>query len=264
MRLQFALILLLSAGATLSNSSNSNSSLAQLEHSLIDKPECKELQSLCAHLKQTDNVSVLECVSTFSSSQLEAVPDKCQHALWVQQRTMQSEKWVTDQLIPKHCGAQKQQISSCGNAVSLWSCIHERAMRMEHSSECRTYILRSIATLFPDFDQLGDFLNVCGSQIEQLECGRLNLERRSMSQLETVQCLQETAADALDAKCKAELNTIEQQRKDLEFFEACGDDWRRLCGQVSKIKNTGFCCTLLFYFLKYICRYLKKCFNLYF
>ncbi|XP_011202918.2 Golgi apparatus protein 1 isoform X1 [Bactrocera dorsalis] len=242
MRLQFALVLLLSTGATLSNSSNSSSSIAQLEHSLIDRPECKELQSLCAHLKQTDNVSVLECVSTFSSSQLEAVPDKCQHALWVQQRTMQTEKWVTDQLIPQHCGAQKQQLTSCGNAVSLWSCIHERAMRMEHSSECRAYILRSIATLFPDFDQLGAFLNGCGSQIEQLECGRLNLERRSMSQIETVQCLQETAADALDVKCKEELNTMEQQRKDLEFFEACGDDWRRLCGQETAGTAAAFKC----------------------
>ncbi|XP_037814855.1 Golgi apparatus protein 1 isoform X1 [Lucilia sericata] len=208
-----------------------DANLASKDHSLIDNHDCEELKTLCTHIKTTDNLAILECVSTFTSSQLEAMPDKCQHAIWQETKEMIRAKWVEDNLLKRQCAKERDSLESCINAVDIWTCIKDRALQLEHGNKCRSYIKRVHAVFFPDFENLGDFFNSCSTEIDQLECGRLNIEHKPISQLETVDCLQQTGADILGQPCKLSIARIELQEADLKFFEICSVDLKNLCPQ---------------------------------
>lgn len=51
---------------------------------LIDEPACPEIRSLCSDVPAGggDEQRTLECVQTFLASQIEALSDECQHAIW--------------------------------------------------------------------------------------------------------------------------------------------------------------------------------------
>lgn len=50
---------------------------------LIDEPSCTDIRSVCVNLSpHADDLQTLECVQTFLSSQIEALSDDCQHAIW--------------------------------------------------------------------------------------------------------------------------------------------------------------------------------------
>lgn len=54
---------------------------------LIDEPACPEIRQLCTEHVGLDATPLnekrtLECIQTFLSSQLEALSDECQHAIW--------------------------------------------------------------------------------------------------------------------------------------------------------------------------------------
>lgn len=206
-----------------------NANAAARDHTLIDNHDCEDLKTLCTHIKSTDNLSVLECVATFTSSQLEGLSDKCQHAVWHETKELLNNKWLEDNLLQRTCMKEKDKLESCINAVDVWSCIKDRAQIMEHGNKCRTFIKRVSAILFPDYDNLGDFFNSCSMELQQLECGRLNTERRPISQLETAECLMQTGADVLGQPCKAAVVRIEQQNEDLRFFDICSEDLKHLC-----------------------------------
>lgn len=206
-----------------------NANAAARDHTLIDNHDCEDLKTLCTHIKSTDNLSVLECVATFTSSQLEGLSDKCQHAVWHETKELLNNKWLEDNLLQRTCMKEKDKLESCINAVDVWSCIKDRAQLMEHGNKCRTFIKRVSAILFPDYDNLGDFFNSCSMELQQLECGRLNTERRPISQLETAECLMQTGADVLGQPCKAAVARIEQQNEDLRFFDICSEDLKHLC-----------------------------------
>lgn len=50
---------------------------------LINEPACKEIKNLCNTLPvDADDLTVLECVQTFLTSQIESLSDECQHVIW--------------------------------------------------------------------------------------------------------------------------------------------------------------------------------------
>ncbi|XP_075159778.1 Golgi apparatus protein 1 isoform X2 [Haematobia irritans] len=214
------------------------------DHTLIDNHECEDLKAPCSHIKSTDNLSVLECVGTFTSSQIEALSDKCQHAIWFETKEMLKGRWIEDNLLKKQpCQKDRDKLDSCLNAVDVWSCIKERAAQnMEHGNKCRSYIKRIVAVFFADYENLGEFFNSCATELQQLECGRLNIEHKPLSQLETAECLSQTGADVLGQPCRAAIERIDQQHEDLRFFEVCAEDLKHLCPQESPGTPGGFKC----------------------
>ncbi|XP_061387382.1 Golgi apparatus protein 1-like, partial [Musca vetustissima] len=152
-----------------------------------------------------------------------------QHAVWHETKELLNNKWIEENFLKKTCMKERDKLESCINAVDIWSCIKDRAQLMEHGNKCRSYIKRVSVVLFPDFDNLGDFFNSCSMELQQLECGRLNIEHRSISQLETAECLLQTGADVLGQPCKAAVARIEQQNEDLRFFDICSEDLKHLC-----------------------------------
>ncbi len=50
---------------------------------LINEPACKEIRNLCSNIPaDADDLTVLECIQTFLTSQIESLPDECQHSIW--------------------------------------------------------------------------------------------------------------------------------------------------------------------------------------
>ncbi|XP_017863983.1 PREDICTED: Golgi apparatus protein 1 isoform X2 [Drosophila arizonae] len=212
---------------------NSKATAAQL-HSIIDLPGCKDLQNYCTHLKSTDNLAMLECALSFSSSQLEALPDDCQHALWLQQRQLQLNSWVEHIFLPSYCADEQTKLLTCLNSVDLWSCLEDKRQQLPQSSGCQQQLRRAYTSLGQDYASIGDFYAACGGQVEQLKCGRMNIEHlpSMLSQLGTAQCLVAHASQStMDINCKVAINAIEQQRGMLELFRVCSGDLTALCPQ---------------------------------
>ncbi|EDW18737.1 Golgi apparatus protein 1 isoform X2 [Drosophila mojavensis] len=212
---------------------NSKATAAQL-HSIIDLPGCKDLQNYCTHLKSTDNLAMLECALSFSSSQLEALPDDCQHALWLQQRQLQLNSWVEHIFLPSYCADEQTKLLTCLNSVDLWSCLEDKRQQLPQSSGCQQQLRRAYTSLGQDYASIGDFYAACGGQVEQLKCGRMNVEHlpSMLSQLGTAQCLVAHASQStMDINCKVAINAIEQQRGMLELFRVCTGDLTALCPQ---------------------------------
>jgi len=211
---------------------------AKAVHSIIDLAECQDLKKLCTHHKSTDNLSMLECALTFSSSQLEELPEGCQHALWLQQRQLQLPAWMESSFLPSYCSAEKSKLESCLNAVHLWSCLEQQRLKLPQSNACHQHLRRAYESLGQDYSAVDEFYTACGAVVEEHKCGRLNIDHLPsvLSQLGTVQCLQSSdVKSSLEPICQAAINSIELQRGMLELFRVCQEDLTSLCSQVSGI-----------------------------
>ncbi|SPP77134.1 Golgi apparatus protein 1 isoform X1 [Drosophila guanche] len=203
-------------------------------HSIIDLPECQDLKKFCTHQASTDNLSMLECALTFSSSQLEALPEICQHALWMQQRQLQLPAWIENTLLPTYCPEERPKLETCLNSVYMWKCLNEQRLQLPQSNTCQQHLRRAYNALGHDYSNVDEFYVACSSLVEHHKCGRLNVEHLPslLSQLGTVQCLRSTAQkSSIEPTCMSAMNAIELQRGMLELFRACAEDLSSLCSQ---------------------------------
>uniref|UniRef100_A0A1A9W503 Golgi apparatus protein 1 n=1 Tax=Glossina brevipalpis TaxID=37001 RepID=A0A1A9W503_9MUSC len=219
-----------------------NAKVLKSEESILGNVACAKLRTLCSDLEGADNLDILECIGGFTSNKLDALPDKCHHAVWQETASMLSAKWIKDRILSKECVKDSKQFDLCVDRPDVWDCISQRSEKFDYDNKCRVYIKRALAVLFPDYKSLSDFFNTCSAEIQQLACGRLNVEYKGTSQLKTVQCLQENGAEMVGQSCKAAISRIEQQHEDLLFFETCAQDLQRLCPQESSGTPSAFKC----------------------
>lgn len=209
---------------------------AQAMHSIIDLADCQDLKKLCTHQKSTDNLSMLECALTFSSSQLEELPEPCQHELWLQQRQLQLPSWMENSFLPTYCPSEQSKLESCLNSVHLWSCLDQERLKLPQNNACHQHLRRGYESLGQDYSAVDEFYTACSSLVEEHKCGRLNIDHLPsvLSQLGTVQCLQSSAdKSSIEPVCMSAISSIELQRGMLELFRVCHNDLSSLCSQVS-------------------------------
>ncbi|ALC45102.1 Glg1 [Drosophila busckii] len=227
---------------------SNNAAAAQQLHSIVDLPECQDLRKYCTHQTTSDNLAMLECALSFSSSQVEALPDRCQHALWLQQRQLQSSTWLEQTLLPTYCAAEQSKLVTCFNAVDMWSCLEDQRQQLPQSNSCQQLLRRAYATLGQDYASVTEFYSACGSLVESQQCGRMNVEHlhAQLSQLGTAQCLMAHSSQAkpIDISCKLAITGIEQQHTMLELMRVCADEHAALCGQESHSPAAGYKCLI--------------------
>lgn len=205
---------------------------------LIDEPACAEIKSLCAELRPgTDDLTVLECVQTFLNSQLEALSDGCQHAIWSHTSDLMDDSSVMH-LTQSNCSADFAHFTCKPTSKEPG---HFLACVLDHRDEIKTPACRSLVqrlewVAFSDFRLIGSFVHDCESDIEFNGCGRLNPDRNTLSQGETLACLQ-SHIESLSKECKrGVLRLSELQadnvRLDRKLFIACSKDSHRLCGDL--------------------------------
>lgn len=70
---------------------------------LIDEKHCPEIRNLCSHLRDgNDDLSVLECVQTFLTNQIETISDDCHHTIWTHTKDIMTDGVVL-KLVEKPC-----------------------------------------------------------------------------------------------------------------------------------------------------------------
>lgn len=70
---------------------------------LIDEKQCPEIRNLCSNLRDgNDDLSVLECVQTFLTNQIEAISDDCHHSIWTHTKDIMSDGVVL-KLVEQPC-----------------------------------------------------------------------------------------------------------------------------------------------------------------
>lgn len=69
---------------------------------LIDEKQCPEVRNLCNSHDNIDDLSVLECIQTFLTNQIESISDDCQHTIWRHTKDIMSDAVVL-RLVEKPC-----------------------------------------------------------------------------------------------------------------------------------------------------------------
>lgn len=200
---------------------------------LIDEPACPELKS-CNDLRSgTDDLYVLECIQTFLSSQIESISEQCQHVIWTHTSDLLNDASVV-KLTQKNCSSDLDKLNCkvTNEPGHYLACVLDHRENIQNVA-CRGLVQRLEWVAFSDFRLIGSFVHDCEADIEENACGRLNTDRNTLSQGETLACLQ-SHIDTLHKECKKGVLKLSELQADnvkldRQLFIACTKDARRLC-----------------------------------
>lgn len=201
---------------------------------LIDEPACQEIRNLCSNLRSgADDLLVLECIQTFLTSQIEALSDECQHVIWSHTSDLMDDASVI-KITQKNCGNDFLKIGCKATKEKG----HMLACVLDHRDEiknvgCRGLLQRLEWVAFSDFRLIGTFVRDCEMDIETHGCGRLSIDRNTLSQGETLACLQ-VHIDTLKKECKKGILHLSEMQADnvkldRQLYIACTNDLRHFC-----------------------------------
>lgn len=204
---------------------------------LINEPACREIRNLCSKLSDDANdLEVLKCVQTFLTSQIESLSDECQHSIWSHTSELLEDDNVA-KLTQKLCANDLPKLGCKANNEPghLLACLLDHHNDIK-SAGCRNVIQELELVAFSDFRLIGPFVRDCEDDIEANGCGRLSTDRNTLSQGETLACLQ-SKIDDLTKECrKGVLRLSELQsdnvRLDKKLFLACTADAQRFCPDI--------------------------------
>lgn len=201
---------------------------------LIDEPACQEIRNLCSNLRPgAEDLSVLECVQTFLTSQIEALSDECQHAIWSHTSDLMDDA-IVSKITQKGCGSDLTKIGCKVTAEPghMLACILDHRDDIKNVG-CRGLLQRLEWVVFSDFRLIGPFVRDCESDIDTHGCGRLSIDRNTLSQGETLACLQ-AHIDSLKKDCKKGILHLSELQADnvkldRQLYIACTNDLRQFC-----------------------------------
>lgn len=213
---------------------NNRAAVIASNDKLYDDPVCHEIRNLCTNLKPgAEDLQTLECIQTFMSAQIEALSDQCQHAIWTHTTALMDDKSIS-RLTQKSCGADVERLNChiTEEPGNFLACILDHREEIKNPP-CLGQLQRLEWVAFSDFRLIGTFVKGCQSDIDQYGCGRLTVDRNTLSQGETLACLQ-THIDGLKKECrKGILHLSEIQadnvKLDRQLFIACTNDVSRFC-----------------------------------
>lgn len=209
---------------------------------LFDEKQCPEIRNLCNHLGDTiDDLSVLECIQTFLTTQIENISDECQHTIWSHTNDLINDVNVL-KISQKACITAKNTFAwdtnagtnvghESGNVLAKMLDVKDQITQ----NACVALINRLEAVAFADFRLIGPFVHHCSNDIETLACGRFHLDRNVLSQGETLACLQ-GHIDTLSQNCKRSITHLSEfqadnVKLDRPLFLACKDDVAQFCAE---------------------------------
>lgn len=113
---------------------------------------------------------------------------------------------------------------------------------------CIAQLQRIEWVAFSDFRLIGSFMHDCESDIGRHSCGRLNPDRQTVSQGETLACLQ-THIDQLQHQCREGVLRLSEYQADnvkldRQLFIACAPDARHFCADLRPGTGAVYKCLL--------------------
>lgn len=197
----------------------------------LDVSGCALYHKLCSHLD--DDLAVLSCAlnASYNKTQLSVV---CQHKLWSYQAELLDNDFVEYKL--KEPCQDEPVITNCltssvTNEYKI-DCVLKKKSSVRNK-KCWRMINKIESLVFNDWQIIGNFLKNCYDDIEAHSCGRIPMSPRSLSQKETLKCLQEKDVNPRP-ECLAEITALEEMKYDsLQLdkiiFAACNLDQKNFC-----------------------------------
>ncbi|XP_014362767.2 Golgi apparatus protein 1 [Papilio machaon] len=195
----------------------------------VDLGGCGNIQKECSSLR--DDLNILSCALNATRNNKTQASLLCQHKVWMHQAELLDNAYI-DYKIKEPC-QDEAAIIDCLNPSDLSiDCILKRKPSVKDKT-CLNLIDKIELLIFNDWLITGNFLRHCFDDINTYSCGRIPTDLRSMSQSQTLNCLQ-GLVENLRPECQSEiivLNELKYNTIQLDkiVFAACNVDGKNFC-----------------------------------
>ncbi|CAF1086846.1 unnamed protein product [Adineta steineri] len=197
------------------------------------------------------NLKVLQCVDELDNA-VNLISKDCQHHIYSFKYNMTHDPRFDD-AAQRQCSKDIKLLDECEEFVGkrgsgrLVSCLYDRLGNITEPS-CRYFINQMQAVVFNDWTLSEYMVDACMSDINKLECGRLDDDNKAIphEQGAVIACLSQKYAQLL-GPCKKEIFRLAEMQSDdyhldRALFYACRDDRERLCSQVQSGNGRVYRC----------------------
>lgn len=197
----------------------------------LDVSDCSLYHKLCSHLD--DDLAILSC-SLNASYNKTLVASNCQHKIWTHRNDLLDNAYLDYKLsMPSQPCQDEAAILNCLKASDhAMDCILKRKPGV-HDKNCWRMINKIESLIFNDWQITSSFLKNCYDDIQAHTCGRIPPDPKSLSQSQTLKCLQSKEQN-LRPECISEINVLDDMKYstlqlDKLIFAACNVDQRNFC-----------------------------------
>lgn len=193
-----------------------------------DASQCALYHKLCSHLD--DHFALLSCTLNSSYNKTQ-IPSVCQQQLWERLTDLIDNNFLFTKL--KTVCQTDMLISNClGPTDYTIDCLLKRKPSATDKN-CLRLINKIESLLFNDWQITENFITKCFNDIKSHTCGRIPPDSKSLSQTETLKCLQ-TFEQTVTPECQSEmtgLNEIKYTTLQLDkiVFAACNIEQKSFC-----------------------------------
>lgn len=197
----------------------------------LDVSDCSLYHKLCSHLE--DDLAILSC-SLNASYNKTLVASNCQHKIWTHQNYLLDNAYLDYKLsMPSKPCQDEPTVLSCIKASDhSMDCILKKKSGITNKN-CWRIMNKIESLIFNDWQITGTFLKNCYDDIQAHACGRIPADAKSLSQSQTLKCLQSNE-QKLRPECTLEINVLEDMKYDTLqldkiIFAACNVDQKTFC-----------------------------------
>ncbi|CAG9121359.1 unnamed protein product [Plutella xylostella] len=190
--------------------------------------ECaKVLEKQCSQLEE--DLAFLKCFYTSTSNKTHD-SHHCQHVIWTLKTDILDNDFLSYKL--KEPCQDEPAISDCITSEVAIDCVLKKKPSVKDRN-CRSIINRLENFIFNDWQITTNFLKRCMYDIQTNTCGRIPGDPRSLSQIDTLKCLQ-TKEQSLRPQCQAEVTVLREMKYntlqlDKVVFAACNLEQKSFC-----------------------------------
>ncbi|XP_068621260.1 Golgi apparatus protein 1 [Battus philenor] len=195
----------------------------------VDLNDCGFIEKQCSHFH--DDLTILSCALNATHNNKTQASLVCQHKLWMHQAKLLSNEYI-DSKIKEPCREELAIIDCLIPTELSIDCVLKRKPSIKDKI-CWNVIDNIESLIFNDWQITGDFLRNCYDDINAYNCGRIPTDFKSMSQSQTLKCLQSQIQN-LRPECQSEIVVLNEMKYstlqlDKIVFAACNLDLKNYC-----------------------------------
>ncbi|XP_047987444.1 Golgi apparatus protein 1 [Leguminivora glycinivorella] len=194
----------------------------------LDLSGCGLFEQQCAQLE--DDLAILSCALTTARNNKTQALSTCQHQVWSHQAELIDNTYINYKL--KQPCQDELLIMDCLNPSEVAiDCVLKKKASVKNRS-CWRMINKIESMIFNDWQIIDSFLKACNDDIQAYTCGRIPPDFRSLSQSQTLKCLE--TKETLKPECNAEITALKELKystlqMDKIVFVACNLDHKTFC-----------------------------------
>ncbi|XP_026738465.1 Golgi apparatus protein 1 isoform X2 [Trichoplusia ni] len=194
----------------------------------LDISGCGLYHKLCSNLD--DDLAILACSLNASYNKTQVL-NVCQHKLWSHQTELLENAYLEHKL-KEPCQEEPAILNCLSPSEYVIDCVLKKKSSVR-ALECGRMINKIESLIFNDWQIIGSFLKHCYDDIEAHTCGRIPRDPKSLSQTQTLNCLNDQDVQ-LRPECQSEVSVLKEMKYntlqlDKIIFAACNLDQKNFC-----------------------------------